>query len=62
MCRVLDVSRAAYYEWASGKKSERTAGAPGFARWITHPVTRKRLHAKDYGYKAWPLRGSEAPE
>ena len=35
----------------------RKGDAPGFSRFVTHPVTRQRMDARDYGYKAWPLRG-----
>lgn len=41
------------------KKAKRTEAqdGPAFSRFITHPTTRARLDARDYGYKAWPLRG-----
>lgn len=35
---------------------KRSSDGPAFVRWFTHPKTGKRLVAKDYGYKAWPLR------
>lgn len=43
---------------AKARRAERSDG-PAFARFVTHPTTRRRLDAMDYGYKAWPLRGSE---
>lgn len=43
---------------AKGAKRGGATDGPAFSRFITHPTTRARLDARDYGYKAWPLRGS----
>lgn len=52
----------------SGASRKKTKGAeraeapdgPAFARFITHPTTRARLDARDYGYRAWPLRSGKS--
>lgn len=41
---------------AKGRKRKKKGETTQFARWITHPVTGKRLRAEDYGYRAFPLR------
>ena len=41
---------------AKGRKHKKKGHTTEFARWVTHPVTGKRLRAEDYGYKAFPLR------
>ncbi|MBZ0119322.1 MAG: hypothetical protein K8H88_20190, partial [Sandaracinaceae bacterium] len=41
---------------AKGRKRKKKGEPTQFARWITHPVTGKRLRAEDYGYRAFPLR------
>ncbi|MCC6874296.1 MAG: DUF3560 domain-containing protein [Sandaracinaceae bacterium] len=41
---------------ARGRKRKKKGHTTEFARWVTHPVTGKRLRAEDYGYKAFPLR------
>ena len=43
---------------AKGTKRAQASDRPAFSRFITHPTTRARLDARDYGYKAWPLGGS----